>query len=77
MITWERQSKVRIGQDELKRGLHCWIVIAVVVPHVTDAIQDWVMDVARQSVDSDKQPPEVCIIEVSILCGLSTSDDLH
>ncbi|XP_062511482.1 CTP synthase 2-like [Corticium candelabrum] len=40
-----------------------------VVPHVTDAIQDWVMDVARQSVDSDKQPPEVCIIELGGTIG--------
>lgn len=37
-----------------------------VIPHVTDAIQDWVEKVAHQPVDESGAPPEVCIIEVSI-----------
>lgn len=35
------------------------------VPHITDAIQEWVVKQARVSVDDDGVEPEVCIIEVS------------
>lgn len=35
------------------------------VPHVTDAIQEWVERVARIPVDGDEQVPNVCVIEVS------------
>lgn len=35
-----------------------------VIPHVTDAIQDWVERVAQKPVDESGQAPEVCIIEV-------------
>lgn len=35
------------------------------VPHITDAIQEWVMKQARVSVDDDDVEPEVCVIEVS------------
>lgn len=36
-----------------------------VVPHITDAIQEWVMKQARISVDDDGVEPQVCVIEVS------------
>jgi len=43
-----------------------------VVPHITDAIQEWVERVAKVSVDGDNKPPEVCIVEVCwILCQKS------
>lgn len=35
-----------------------------VVPHITDAIQEWVMKQARISVDDDGVEPQVCVIEV-------------
>lgn len=35
------------------------------VPHITDAIQEWVMKQARVSVDDDDIEPEICVIEVS------------
>lgn len=35
------------------------------VPHITDAIQEWVMKQARISVDDDGVEPQVCVIEVS------------
>lgn len=41
------------------------ILLLSVVPHITDAIQEWVMKQARVSVDDDGVEPEVCIIEVS------------
>ena len=36
----------------------------LVVPHITDAIQEWVERVARISVDDDPAEPDMCIIEV-------------
>lgn len=39
--------------------------LSPVVPHITDAIQEWVMKQARVSVDGDDIEPEVCVIEVS------------
>ena len=35
-----------------------------VVPHVTDAIQEWVERVAAQPVDKSGCNPDVCLIEV-------------
>lgn len=42
-----------------------WTNLSSVVPHITDAIQEWVMKQARVSVDDDDVEPEVCVIEVS------------
>lgn len=39
-------------------------VVVVVVPHITDAIQEWVERVAKVPVDGDSLEPDVCIIEV-------------
>lgn len=41
--------------------------VLLVVPHITDAIQEWVMKQARISVDDDGVEPQVCVIEVSCL----------
>ena len=35
-----------------------------VVPHITDAIQEWVERVSKVPVDGDNKVPDVCIIEV-------------
>ncbi|XP_041354070.1 CTP synthase 1-like isoform X2 [Gigantopelta aegis] len=40
-----------------------------VVPHITDAIQDWVERVATKPVDGDKRTPQVCIIELGGTIG--------
>lgn len=37
---------------------------SLVVPHVTDAIQEWVQRVAMVPVDGSGLMPQVCIIEV-------------
>ena len=34
------------------------------VPHVTDAIQEWVERVAKIPVARDGRKPEICVIEV-------------
>ena len=38
-----------------------------VVPHITDAIQEWVERVAKVPVDGLEGEPDCCIIEVSNL----------
>ncbi|XP_070170780.1 CTP synthase 1-like [Polyergus mexicanus] len=40
-----------------------------VVPHITDAIQEWVERVANQSVTEDGAKPEVCIVELGGTIG--------
>ncbi|XP_041462371.1 CTP synthase 1-like [Lytechinus variegatus] len=40
-----------------------------VVPHITNAIQEWVERVAKIPVDGDDQEPEVCIIELGGTIG--------
>lgn len=39
---------------------------SAVVPHITDAIQEWVMNQAKVSVDSNKEDPQICVIEASM-----------
>ena len=34
------------------------------VPHLTDAVQDWIERVARTPVDDTSEEPDVCIIEL-------------
>lgn len=40
-----------------------------VVPHITDAIQDWIERVANVPVESDKSVPDVCVIELGGTVG--------
>lgn len=40
-----------------------------VVPHITDEIQNWVIDVAKVPVDNSNEQPEVCIIELGGTIG--------
>jgi len=40
-----------------------------VVPHVTDAIQDWIERVAQVPVDASSERPDVCIIELGGTVG--------
>ncbi|KAM9309040.1 CTP synthase 1-like isoform 1-T1 [Pholidichthys leucotaenia] len=40
-----------------------------VVPHITDAIQEWVMKQAKISVDDDGSEPQVCVIELGGTVG--------
>lgn len=37
-----------------------------VVPHITDAIQEWVVKQAKVPVDDDDVEPQVCVIEVGL-----------
>jgi CTP synthase len=40
-----------------------------VVPHITDAIQEWIMRVAQIPVDDSGEAPDVCIIELGGTVG--------
>lgn len=40
-----------------------------VVPHITDAIQEWIMRVAQVPVDDSGETPDVCIIELGGTVG--------
>ena len=40
-----------------------------VVPHITDAIQDWIERVARMPVDGKGGVPDVCVIELGGTVG--------
>ena len=40
-----------------------------VVPHVTDAIIEWVQQVARKPVDDSGRTPQVCVIELGGTIG--------
>lgn len=39
------------------------------MPHITDAIQDWVMRVAKQPVSDNGVTPQVCIVELGGTIG--------
>lgn len=40
-----------------------------IVPHLTNAIQDWVERVSKVPVDETGEEPDVCIIEVRLFHG--------
>lgn len=42
-----------------------WLCL-VVVPHITDAVQEWVMNQAKVPVDDDRREPQICVIEASM-----------
>ena len=39
------------------------------VPHITDAIQEWIERVANVPVDGKEGPPDVCVIELGATIG--------
>ncbi|KAJ0681567.1 putative CTP synthase (glutamine hydrolyzing) [Helianthus annuus] len=49
--------------DKEMRGDHLGSMVQV-VPHITDAIQDWNERVAAIPVDGKEGPPDVCVIEL-------------
>lgn len=42
------------------------LLCLVVVPHITDAVQEWVMNQAKVPVDDDRKEPQICVIEASM-----------
>ncbi|MDP6866105.1 MAG: CTP synthase (glutamine hydrolyzing) [Candidatus Poseidoniaceae archaeon] len=40
-----------------------------VIPHITDAVQDWIIDIAKRPADGSEETPDVCIIELGGTVG--------
>ena len=45
-----------------------------VVPHITDAIQEWIERVAMIPVDGKEGPADVCVIELGGTIGISSNN---
>jgi len=43
--------------------------VFAVIPHITDAIQEWVEKESKRSVTEDNAEPEVCIMELGGTIG--------
>ncbi|KAH9622683.1 hypothetical protein KSS87_020632 [Heliosperma pusillum] len=54
--------------DKERRGDYLGKTIQV-VPHITDAIQEWIERVAKIPVDGQEGPPDVCVIELGGTIG--------
>jgi len=73
-ITLHRDNNITTGKiyqhviNKERRGDYLGKTVQV-VPHITDAIQEWVERVAQVPVDSTKEIPEVCIIELGGTIG--------
>lgn len=49
-----------------RRGDYCGKTVQM-IPHLTDAIIEWIERVAKIPVDNTNQTPDVCIIEVVVV----------
>lgn len=73
-ITLHRDNNITTGKvyqsviNKERRGDYLGKTVQV-VPHITDAIQEWVEKVAQVPVDGDKSQPELCIIEMGGTIG--------
>ncbi|RVX73452.1 CTP synthase [Exophiala mesophila] len=73
-ITLTRENSVTTGKmyqhviERERKGDYLGKTVQV-VPHVTNAIQDWIERVARIPVDDTKEEPDVCIIELGGTVG--------
>ena len=56
--------------DKERRGDYLGKTVQV-VPHITDAIQDWIERVAAIPVDGKEGSPDVCVIELGGTIGIS------
>ncbi|KAA6411579.1 MAG: CTP synthase [Lasallia pustulata] len=73
-ITLTRENNITTGKiyqhviERERRGDYLGRTVQV-VPHLTDAIQDWIERVARIPVDDTNEEPDVCIIELGGTVG--------
>ena len=75
-ITWERQFRSVFYTSELKTPNALDQVSPresfgnlQVIPHITDAIQDWIERVSEVPVDGRNLPADVCVIELGGVVG--------
>lgn len=73
-ITLTRENNITTGKvyqhviERERKGDYLGKTVQV-VPHLTDAIQDWIERVAQIPVDDTKEAPDVCIIELGGTVG--------
>jgi len=73
-INLERDNNLTTGKvyskviEAERRGDYLGKTVQV-VPHITDAVQDWIEDVAHRSSDGSGTSPDVCIIELGGTVG--------
>uniref|UniRef100_A0A0P4VTV7 CTP synthase n=1 Tax=Scylla olivacea TaxID=85551 RepID=A0A0P4VTV7_SCYOL len=73
-VTLHRDNNITTGKiyqsviNKERRGDYLGKTVQV-VPHITDAIQEWVETVAHRPVDGEMAEPEVCIIELGGTIG--------
>ena len=73
-ITLTRDNNITTGKiyeqclEKERKGDYLGKTVQV-VPHVTDAIQDWVERVAHIATDGQNGPPDVCVIELGGTVG--------
>jgi CTP synthase len=73
-ITLTRDNNITAGKvyqyviERERRGDYLGRTVQV-VPHLTNAVQDWIERVARLSVDETKQEPDICVIELGGTVG--------
>ncbi|KAL8816016.1 MAG: hypothetical protein Q9223_004912 [Gallowayella weberi] len=79
---YERYLNITLGRDnnittgkiyqhviDLERKGHYLGKTVQIVPHLTDALQDWIQNVAQVPVDSTGERPDICIIELGGTVG--------
>ena len=73
-VTLTRDHNITTGKiysavlEKERRGEYLGKTVQV-VPHVTDAVQDWIARVATVPVDGREGPPDVCVIELGGTVG--------
>jgi CTP synthase len=73
-ITLTRENNITTGKiykhviERERKGDYLGKTVQV-VPHVTDAIVDWIQRVARIPVDETNETPDVCIVELGGTVG--------
>src|SRR6201995_3508819 len=73
-ITLTRENNITTGKiykhviERERRGDYLGRTVQV-VPHITDAIHDWIERVAKIPVDETNETPDVCIIELGGTVG--------
>lgn len=73
-VTLSRENNITTGKayqyvlDRERRGDYLGKTVQI-VPHLTNAIQDWVEKVARTPVTDSQAQPDVCVIELGGTVG--------
>lgn len=73
-VTLSRENNITTGKayqyvlDRERRGDYLGKTVQI-VPHLTNAIQDWVEKVARTPVNESQTQPDVCVIELGGTVG--------